>query len=444
MYSTKSFCNVLAFASNEPGVVSPIGELTTFAQTFTKELGFYYHSTIRGYELLNFSSDVDGTKQSIPQVNVDQGVALVDMLVRLTLGTSGELYFDEVLLQLKTAAEAINATAVDMGAMVTANGRWVPEWISWTDATTADTNNTHKVWLALDSFKVQYTDFEIVVVPPFDDVDYFFNPGSLVESRVKAITPTQMMEAIDTAKVGNPETLARTDPYQYCDPVNATRKLDVYWSVIIYGPAGNDPDVIRESLVDYILSKSTHTRDEWAVLFPDIFKRTEFIFAPLWNNYAAEQRVFDYGVYSPILDHGQPVDWLKQYADGYPSDHIISNAQVMGFPYRSMQMAVIGHIENRDGKMKITDYYPDFINVGTDSTDFGRMTLDTQTWAKTMMPLVTAAEALDSSTDLPKGTYRVVRNGVTYVARSYNRVLLLVLAKSNAIPAPTAAPTPAP
>ena len=56
MYSTKSFCNIIAFASQEPGVVSPIGELTTYAKTFTKELGFYRHSTLERYELLNFSS----------------------------------------------------------------------------------------------------------------------------------------------------------------------------------------------------------------------------------------------------------------------------------------------------------------------------------------------------------------------------------------------------
>lgn len=432
MYSTKSFCNVFAFASNEPGVNSPIGEITTYAQTFTKELGNYSHSTIKGYELLNFISEADGVKQSMPQTNVDQAIALVEHVVRLTLGTSGELYYDEVLLQLKTKAESLNADTVEMGAMVSANGRWVPQWISWSDAGSTDAN-IHKVWLSLEAFKNQFTDNEIVVVPPFDDVDYFFNPGSLVESRVKAITPTQMMERADAARAGKPDTLTRTDPYEYRDPANTARKFDVYWTVLIYGPAGNDPDVIREKLVDFILSRSTHTRDEWAVIFPDIFKRTEFVFAPFWSNYAAEQRVFDHGVYSPIIDYINPVDWLIENAVGYPADHIRSVAQVMGFPYRSMQMAVVGHIENRDGKTRVTDFYPDFINVGTESTDFGRMTPATQEWAKLMMTLVGQAENVDVSTDLPKGTYRVTRGNKLYVARSFNRVLLLILAKSNTI-----------
>ncbi|BAW19324.1 putative virion structural protein [Ralstonia phage RP31] len=429
MYSTKSFCEVFAFASNEPGVISPIGELTTFAETFTKELGIYHHSSLDGYDLMNFSSVQDGVKKSMSPVNVDQAVALVDQVVKATLSTSGELFYDEVLLALKTKADSLNVTSVNMGAMVSDGTHWVPEWISWVDANTGAGDNQHKVWLALDSFKNQYTDYDIVVVPPFDNLDIFFNPGSIVESNVQAITPTQMMERADAAKAGNPETVLRTDPYEYRDPVNTSRRFDVYWTVLIYGAAGNDPDIIRDALVTYILANSTHGRDEWATIFPDIFKRTEFIFAPFWLSYAAEQRVFDYGIYSPIVDNANPVAWLTNEAYGYTVDQIKAVSQVMGFPYRSMQMAVVGHIENRDGKMKITDYYPDFINVGTESTDFGRMSLPTQQWASVMMDLIKTAEAMNDSTDMPRGMYRVVRGNKTYVGKSYNRLLLLVLAK---------------
>lgn len=435
MYSTKSFCNVFAFASNQPGVTSPIGEITTYAKTFTKELAYFHHTTIDGYDLLNFSSNTDGVKKAMPQSNVDQAIALVHEAVRITLGTSGELYHDEMLLSIKTKAEQLNANTVNIGPMVNAGEWWVPEWISWTDAGTVDAN-THKVWLSLDAFKAQYTDFEIVVVAPFDNLDIFFNPGSVVETQVKAITPTQMMERAETAKGGFPETILRSDPYQFRDPLNSARVFDTYWTVLIYGPAGNDPDIIRDTLVTYILANSTHTREEWAVILPDIFKRTEFVFAPFWDKYAAEQRVFDQGIYSPISDQARPRSWLISQAYGYTSAHITSYAQVMAFPYRSLQIPVIGHIENRDGKFRITDHYPDFINTGTDTTDFGRMSIPTQEWAMVMMELIIMAEKLDVSTDLPRGMYRIKRGTKTYVAQTHNRVLLLVLAKSNVDVAP--------
>lgn len=431
MLSTKSFCNVSAFLSNVPGIVNPIGELSTYGYTFSREIGYFHHTTIPGYDLLNLSSQDEGVMKTMPQVNIDQAVALVDHVVKATLGTTGELYYDEILLQLKTKAETINAISIEIGAMVSANGRWVPQWISWVDNNDPE-DNVHKVWLALEAFKDQYTDYEIIVVPPFDDLDAFFNPGSIVENRVKAITPSQMMERADIAKEGHPDTLTRTDPYEYRDPVNISRRFDVYWTVVLYGPGGNDPDVIREALVTYILANSTHTRDEWAVIFPDIFKRTEFIFAPFFDQYAAEQRAFNHGVYSPILNHAKPVTFLTTYAKGYSVDHIKDKAQVMGFPYRSLQIAIIGHIENRDGKVSITDYYPDFINAGTiDGTDFGRMSPNTQTWVKIMMDLIVHAENLTAAIDLPRGTYRVIRDGVTYLARNHERVLLLVVAKSN-------------
>lgn len=432
MYSTKSFCNVLALASNQPGVVSPIGELTTYGKTFSKEVGYYHHQSIDGYELINLFSDTEGVKSAMAQTNVNQAISLVNHVVQATLTTTGELFFDETLLQLKQHGETIDAEAIDIGSMVQSGTRWVPQWISWSDAGTAG-ENTHKVWLSLDAFINQYTDYELVVVPPFDDLDSFFNPGTIVENRVKAITPSQMIERMEEAKDGYPETFIRTDAYEYRDPVIAARRFDVYWTVLGYGLSANDPDIIREKLIDYILENSTHTRDEWAVIFPDIFRRTEFIFAPFWDKYASEQRVFDHGIYSPIVGQADPLTWLQSYAFGYSSDHIKASGQLMGFPYRSIMIPVVGHIENRDGKTKITDHYPDFINVGTDSTDFARMSTPTQTWANVMMDLIISAESLDNSTDLPRGTYRVIRDGKVFLAKSHNRVLLLVLAKSNTI-----------
>lgn len=442
MYSTKSFCNIFAFASNQPGVVSPIGELTTFAKTFTKELGVYHNPAIDGYDLLNFSSRTNDVAQLMPSAIANEAIVLVDEAVKITYSTVGEVFYDDLLLKLKQKAETFGGIKVEMGPMVPSTpdssgaSKWVPEWISWTSSTIpgstdSTVSNTNKVWLTIDAFIAQYTDYEIVVVPPFDDLDSFFNPGSIVETRLKTLTPTQMMERVEVAKAGDPETIIRTDAYEYRDPVNSARRIDSYWTVLIYGPAGNDPDVIRDKLVTYILERSARTRDEWATIFPDIFKRTEFIVAPFWDTYAAEQRVFDHGIYSPILDHKRVMTWLSTYAHGYAAAHIDANAQCVAFPYRSLQMATIGHIENRDGKLRLTDYFPDFINTGTESTDFGRMSIPTQEWAVIMMDLVLLAERITTSTDLPKGVFRVIRGAYTYVGKTHNRVLYLVLAKSN-------------
>lgn len=432
MYSTKSFCNIVAFASQEPGVVSPIGELTTYAKTFTKELGFYRHSTLERYELLNFISKKDNVAIQVPQSNVDQAVSLVDYVTKLTLSTSGELYYDEVLTQLIALGGTVNATNVSIGAMVNSGRWWVPQWISWTDVGNSVTN-THKVWISLPAFVSQYTDYEIVVVPPIDNLDQFFSPGNIVERIIKSITTSQMIERAELAKGGFPETKIRSDPYEYNDPMDETRRLDVEWGVLIYGAAGNDPDIIRDALVDYILKHSTHARDEWAVIFPDIFKRTEFVFAPFWDNIAIAGRVFAKGIYSPIIDNKQTADWLIEHVPDYAPEHILAVSQVFSYPYRSTQIASVGHIENKNGKVRISDLYPDYINVDPTSTDFSRMAADTQNWSIAMMRLITIAESITPSTDLPVGVYRVSRGIKQYVAQSINRVLMLVLTASSTV-----------
>lgn len=430
MYATKSFCNVSAFISNEPNSNSPIGELTTHAATFSRDVATFHSATIGGYDLINFSSRDEEQKQIMRTSAIEQAIALVDQAVRITLGTSGELYQDEVHRALVQKAEQINANNIETGRMISDGTRWVPRWISWSDAGDSR-ENEHIVWLSIDDFVVDYPEYEIVVVPPVDNLDQFFFPGSVVESTIRAITPTQMMERAESAKGQNPTTWRASEPYTYHDPVNSSRRIDVYWQTLGYGEAGNDPDLKRDALVEFILANSSRTREDWAVIFPDIFRRTEIVFTPMWDKYAAEARVFDHGVYSPIVDNSDIVKYAVIGAPEYPLAHVQANAQVFAFNYRSLAIACIGHIENRDGKVKFSQHYGDYMAVPSTSTDAGRMSPETQQWVEKMAELVLLAEGWTIATRLPKGIYRVKRGQKTYISATVNRVLMLVLVKSD-------------
>lgn len=430
MYYTKSFCNVLAFASNEPGVNSVIGELTPFAKTFTKELGQYHHSTLDGYDLYNFSSLRNSVAIQMRATAVNQAIELVNKVVTTTLGRTGELYADEILAMLMVFSPSINVDSVEVGAMVTDGRYWVPTWISWHDST--DTNdNSHKVWLGIDAFTRQYTDNEIVVVPPFDNVDDFFLPGSLVESRLKAITPSQMMERSELAKGKFPETFRRTEVYAYTDPNNTSRIVDSYWTVLIYGPGGNNPDLIQDAIANYILANSSRPRSDWIKVLPDIFKRNEYVFVPMFDRYASGQRVLSHGIYSPLFTSKELVDYLKNWVPDYSAAHVTNYGQAIGFTYRSLVAAVIGNIENKDAKFKLSDAYPDYMNVPTDDPDLNRMSQDTQEWVMLINELIVLAENWTEASDLPQGVSLVTRAGKKFIARSHKRTLMLVLAKAN-------------
>lgn len=438
MFSTKSFCNISALASNVPGATSALGEITTYAKTFTKELGMYHSSTIEGYDLFNFTSVDTGIEVKMGHALVDQAIALVDYLVRTTLSTPGELFVDQLLIGINPVALANTASSVALGPMVSEGVNWLPSWISWSDDSNPS-ENTHKVWLAIGAFQLQYTEYEIVVVPPFARLDDFFLPGSIVESRIKAITPTQMMEQIEVVKGGDPETRIRTDPYAYHDTINPTRIIDVYWTVLIYGDAGDNPDLIRDALASFILANSAYDRVVWAKVFPDIFKRTEFIFVPYWENYAAGQRILSHGVYSPVVNIAGATSRYSSFVTEYAAGHIANKIQVMGFPYRSLVLAVVGNIENRNAKHRLTDYYPDYMNVSTSSTDFNRMSLETQTLMLRLNELIVLAERWDESVDVPHGTSRVMRGGKMFLVITLDRVQYLVLTKKYVDLAPPAA-----
>lgn len=434
MYATKSFCNVSAFISNEPGVNSAIGELNQHAATFSREVAIYRSGDVPGYGLINFSSRNEAVKEVMRQSAVDQAIAMVDAAVRTTIATAGELYQDEVHRLIVQVAETVGADFVVTGRMATNGRHWVPSFIQWHD-TTDSRDNEHIVWLAVDDFINDYPDYEIIVVPPVDNLDSFFFPGSVVEASMREITPTQMIERAEAAKGEYPTTWRRNDPYTYHDPANSNRRIDVYWQILGYGDAGNDPDIIRDHMVDYILANSSHPREDWAVIFPDIFRRTELVFVPHWNKYAASARTFEHGIYSCIVNNGDPVKYAGLGAIGYPTAHVRDNVQTIGFPYRSLAISVVGHLENRDGKFKFSDHFPDYMNVPTTSTDAGRMSLETQAWIEKMLELIILAEEWTIATRMPRGIYRVVRGGKTFVSTTIDRVLMLVMVKSDVVEA---------
>ena len=79
--------------------------------------------------------------------------------------------------------------------------------------------------------------------------------------------------------------------FKWHNPVNRQAELDTNWYVLIWGDAGDNIDSVREKIQDTILANSTHSRDEWKEVFPEIFKRNEFIIVPQWDVFSNENKV---------------------------------------------------------------------------------------------------------------------------------------------------------
>jgi hypothetical protein len=431
MYSSKSFCNVDALISNVPGEISSVGELSTYGQTFTRDLGVYVDHDRPGYTLMNFvsSSDVTGPATMNFQL-VTQAIAISHLIINKGQTTTGEIFSDELLSDLFTFGLTNDARNFTLGPMNAHDGKWFPDWVKWTsDLLVEDNENT--VWFTINGFITQYTDFNITVVTPLDNLDNFFTSGANVENLISAITVPQTMDRIQQFKGGNPETIIRSDIYDYVDPINSAHRVPVNWPVLIYGPSGNNIDAIKDALVDWILAHSSHNRTEWTVIFPDIFKRTEFVIVPHWHKYGIPNMTLQQGIYSPMSRPVNALAFIKQIVVGYNSAHIDANAVVLGHPYRSLAVSAIGSAENRDDLFGIDEVFTDYINVTTSSIEFNRMNPETQAWVLMLSEMIIVAETMTEFSTVPQGMMKMQRSEIWYVVKTYQNIQYLVASKRS-------------
>jgi hypothetical protein len=432
MYVQKSFIINTTFANNTPGVVAKLGELSSNSLTFSREKGYYSNKITAPNLLLTTFISKDGNNAiPIPTLISQQTLDVCNFIYNQTLGGQVDI-LPSVLLENLLTNFVDKAGEFVCGNMVSDGIHTLPEWVSWkclTDNNYAE--NFIKVWFVDASFQQQYDEYEIYVVPPFDTLDNFFKPGDEVEGIVGLLTSSAMMDRIQLAKEEYPNTVTRINTYNYVDPLNANHTIKTDWGVLIYGPSGDNVDSIKDAIMTYIMANTTHTREEWIKIFPDIFKRTEFILLPLWDQFAIPNRELTTGIYSPQIQYSEIAAKMKQYATQYPSAHIDSNMTMMGHPYRSLAILAIGSPDNRDGKYKLNELFADLIAVTSTSVDFNRMSKNTQDWAFMIEQMLYAAESMSDFTTIPVGMMKVHRDGILYLTKSYNNVNYLVVAKSN-------------
>jgi len=435
MNNIKAFATHQSFITNTPGQVSVIGELSPQSRTFSREVGVY--SVSNSPVVINtFLCVKDGGKVSLQPDAVTHMVNIINAIFQLTISSALQPQPSDIAKKLTTDFGNV-ASNIQMGEIVTDGTHYVPEWIQWqcTASNSLDINNTIKIWLADASFQKEYDEYEIVIVPPISNIDDFFGVYASVKELMAAVTLPVMMQKINAAKNGQPESYIQTSMFSWYDPLNKNNTIPTPWTAIVYGASGINIDAINDAFKDYILSNSTHTQADWIKIMPDIFKRTEFTFIPFWYNRAVQAvSGLSTPLYSPVVTVSNAMAFLHQVVTGYPDAHINTNAQVLSNPYKSVTLGSVSSPDNRNNWMKITDVYPDYLSIMS-GTDFGRMSRKTQNMAVVLNTLVQLAETADQYSTLPSGYSRVRRNNLLYLTATVDDINFLVAAKST-LPAP--------
>lgn len=427
-YILNGFVKIKPKINNAVGIISPVGELSTYAQTFTKELAEFDDVRWPDVAFVGFKSENPTGKVLITRIYADHILELSKQIYDFCNNFVGQITTLDVANNLMATYLGV-VTDLVVGPLVTGAGITMPEWISWSNSSFG--TNSIKVWYSDPAFRLQYPDYEIVVIPPVDTIDIFFRPIDDVKAALAARTPGMTAEMVQEAKNGNPETIYRIDDFIYHCPTNPEYRPNTSWSVLVYGSAGDNTDLVKMAIREYCLANSTRSLTEWAAIFPDIFKTTEFIIWPFWNKIAIPNRVSQVGMFSPVISPKMALIEIKNKFATEMATHIEDNLMLMGHNYRSVVMGVFGGMENKNNLFKITDYFSDYIDVGTNSPDFSRMTKNTQRWTYMLAELLAIAENPNSVPTLPARIKKLTRAGNTYITQSFNNILYMVAIKTD-------------
>lgn len=433
MQIIKGFVTLDKYIDNVPGSISKLGELSDYAYTYSKNKGEYNDTAYPDYKLISFSclDNVTNTEVTVKPIEVTEILSIVKTCVDFQVGKIKPIVSIDLYNTL-IAAFGTRITGLQLGPIVDGANVSLPSFLSWTSvAIDPKDNNIIKIWLANDAFADQYDQFEISVIPPLTNVDDLFGSFTAASNLIKARTLPQLGDLINVASGSSPESFIKFNVFDMINPLNATQKTPCNWTTLIWGRAGDNIDSIKDAIIDYILKHSTHTREEWATRFPDLFKRTEFIILPRWDKVAIPNLSNLSALYSSIMD---PTECKKFATDNiklYPTAHIESNINIIPHDYKALMLVVINGKDNVDGKKKITDLFNDYIPVSTASLEFNRMSVLTRDWLVIVEKLLIGAEMAGATTVIDKTLRKTYRDGILYVSAVYDNVNYLVAAKSN-------------
>lgn len=444
----KAFVGYAALADNDQFEVAPLGELSPYSLTFVRDPHIYGTGTNTTPEtsikLTAFSfRDLEGELQPLPSAHSTFLLNVSRWIYQQAL-TGAFTNDPEVFRQALAAQYGDDLQDITVGPMVQQNTIHLPSsliaYIPYAAVSAQAPPETHltvvrvRLWFADASFRNEFDEFEILPVSIFDNLNEFFDSAGEVRANVAAVPASNIVERLQARAGTYPVTMSRVIEFDYHDPLVPTNTFPVPWGVVIYGPAGNNIDAIKQALVDWILENSTHSREEWAEIFPDIFTSTEFILTPFWNTYAIPNMTLQAGVYSPLVNLPTALEMAEATTTGtgYTTAHVRENLSVFNMPFKSLALAAVGGPENRDGLSRLEHMLPDLINVSSSHPDFGRMSPGTQQFVLMLERMMQAAETMTESTEVPTGFTRMKRTNAAnqefiYVVRSHDDVQYLMV-----------------
>lgn len=431
MLNISGFIAIGSLATNQPGVTSNIGEISNKSNTYSTENGFYKSTQHADVRLVTFNSDEDGVAKEVPIAFSDEILRLSQwMYAKCINGDFNSSHEDarDKILQAFSAVLNIH----HIGDMVTQEGYWMPESIIFNFTTLGKTNSI-RLWFSDAAFRSQYDLYELVVVPPVDDIDTLVGDRESVLAIIDAIGVPDHNNRVAKSAGEYPYTILNSKNYAWTDQNDVTFQVPTPWSVIIYGVAGNNTDIIRNAIIDYILENTVHDREVWEKIYPDLFLPNEFYITPMWQNRSLENMRTVSEIYSPTALVTEQLEAGVSTFYNIPISHIQEHISHSSIEYKSLSFVSIGNWKNRNQNFNFKQQWPHFANLGTRDLDFSRMPKGTQMFYLLLVKAIKQAEEYDEYTTLPVEFSIVTRGSNDYLVFTFEKIQYLLSMPSNVI-----------
>lgn len=423
----KGFVQILDFVNNNPNVIAPLGEISTFSLTFTKDRKEYFDINIPNYQLVGISNydDVTGLPLAPNQPLYTLCMELVNTIRTYSLNKVPPLDNNDLIASVYADYYNI-VTNFQFHNMISYNNVTLPGFISFT---AYDTNVF--LWVSDDTFQNEYPDFSITVIPPLPNVNDFTKSPSVVRTELANLSPGVQMDNVQEAKNDAPETVLRGLTINYVDPINSANTTPVTWYFLIYGLNGDDIDSMKDAAIKYLTDNSTQPIEFWQKIFPELFTRTQFVLTPNWGKKAIADMTTTAGIYSSIVKMSNDINMVPPLIPMYDGTFVIANTYFTTHPYRNIGLFITNGPTNKTG---YTDWYalfPDYLPYDTTSLDFNRMSQYTINFLLLLEPLIIAAES-STRYNVTDRRFRVHNyDNVTFLSAMYDNVKYLISIKNQ-------------
>lgn len=435
----KGFIRVDALGDNQNGVVAPLGEISAYALSAAIEKSYFSQvEDYPGVELVSFRNRGLRSNPVAPPPTHPEALAVLEVGYWCARQAQQGFVTDDPVLFLQNLNAALGTKIMyaRVGDMKTNGDIWLPEYLRYQVAVKQPDNSylpgdLVQIWFADDSFRRQYSTYDIAIVPPVKNLDDLHNNKADVTELVNSRTSIEQLNLVKAAAGKEPYTVLQCQTYDWIDKTDREYKLPTDWTVVIWGPAGDNPDIIREELVDYILDNSQYPRSEWEKILPDLFISTEFTFIPNWDQYAIENKTLQQGLYSPMLGVKYAAELAARGMPTYPVEHTDLYLRASTHPYKSLSFVVCGGPRNRDGIFDFYQKFKDYVSISTTHLDFDRISPRTTEWMLLFAGAIIAAEEMTETTEIPEGYARIKRNNLVYCSFSFEKVQYLIATKAG-------------